>query len=894
MNTDPCRLGAFAQVAEYHPALRNGATLVTATNRLARQLRSDFEKTTVEAGECVWPTPFIVPWQTWLNRLHENLIDSDATQSVLLNGLQEQLIWTRLIGETEQGRALLRPQAAAEAAAGAYALLRNWCVSLDELRTGATAEAEAFLAWAEAFKQQCDDNHWLPQADLIAFVNCAIADGAINPPEHLILAGFDELTPAQSELLSAFINAGTDISVFADTPDALNTCRVAAPDCETEIAMSARWALSRLRHNPQAKIGLVVPDLAKRRANIARWFNKILHPESTFAGATINQPLYEFSLGEPLVLYPVVQDALTALELLLGEQPIQAFGRFLCSPFFAGGSQEWAARGALDVRLRDAGRARLSLGRLRQFVAQSETLLPATALALDQVHKLARTLPNRALPSQWANLFDRLLRALGWPGERSLDSDEFQTVTRFQELYLDLIRLDLVAGKIGYADAVRLLQHIANRTTFQPKGHNAPIQVMGVLEAAGMRCDHLWIMGLDDTVWPPSATPHPLLPGHVQRRAGLPHASAERELSFAKRLTERLRRAAPEVIFSYPNNDDDRKLRASPLIAAEAETTDEQLGLKAVHATGNAANRVALETLVDAHVTAPPGTLRGGTHLLAAQSTCPFSAIAAYRLRALPLNEPQTVPDGRLIGSTVHRALDLLWRELNDQATLLKKSSADLQATVEAAVDKTLAESKHARPDLYTQQYVLLERERLTHLLSSWLDIERERTPFTVSRAETDATVDLEGLQLRVRADRIDALEDGSIVVIDYKTAKTTQVSDWIAERILQPQVPLYCITSEETVAAGVLARLRTADSGFVGLTRDTAIVPGIEAFDGSDDIATWPELLRHWQTALSELAREVRAGRATATPSPEVCRYCPYASLCRLYDNVDVAGDDA
>lgn len=893
MSTDPCQLEAFDQIADYRPALSDGATLLTATNRLARRLRDEFEQAEVDAGNKLWPTPVILPWHTWLNRLHECLIDRAATQSVLLSGLQEQLIWTGLIGETEQGRALLRPQAAAEAAAGGYALLRNWRLPQDPLRTGADEESEAFLAWVDAFEQQCKHNHWLPQADLIDVVIRAVANNALSPPERLILAGFDELTPAQGALLTALINTGTHVSVLADALDTQDARRIAALDRETEVVMCARWALSRLRQNPQAKIGLVVPDLAKRRASIDRWFKKILHPETALAGPTTRKPLFEFSLGDPLISYPVVHDALMALGLLQGKRPVQEFGRFLCSPFFAGGMQEWAARGTLDARLRDAGRAYLSLERLRRVVARSERRLPRTAVALDQVHELLRAFPGRALPSQWANLFDRLLRALGWPGERSIDSAEFQTITRFRELYLDLIKLDLVAGKTTYADAVSLLLRIATRSIFQPKGHTAPIQVMGVLEAGGMHYDHLWVMGLDDSVWPPPATPHPLLPSHVQRRAGLPHASAERELRFAKRLTARLRRMAPEVVFSHPNNDDDRKLRASPLIATEAEATEQQLDLEPVHMAGNTADRVELETLVDAHITAPPATLRGGTQLLAAQSICPFSAIAGYRLRALPLNEPQRVPDGRLIGSTVHRALDLLWRDLNDQATLLAKRNADLQVSVGAAVDKALAESQHARPDLYTRQYVALERERLTQLLSSWLDIERERMPFAVSRVETDATIDLEGLHLRVRADRIDTLEDGSIVVIDYKTAKTTQVSDWIEERVTQPQVPLYCVTSEETVAAGVLARLRTADSGFVGLTRDAAVVPGIEAFAGSEDIVTWPELLRHWHTTLSELAREVRTGRAAATPSPEVCRYCPFPTLCRLYDNVAADNDD-
>ena len=893
MIADPCQLETLEKVTDFRTALSHGATLLTATDRLARHLRYDFEQAMVDAGNTVWPTPAILPWGSWLRQMHQRLIDEDAVRSILLSPLQEQLIWHRVISESEEGHALLRPQAAADAAASAYSLVRNWRLSPEQLGAGATGETEMFLQWVSRFESECGSENWLAQADLIGVVVDEIAEGSVHAPAHLILAGFDELTPAQGTLLSVLIEAGTRIGILGDTGVQQHVLRFGALDRDTEIALSARWALSRLQANPEAKIGIVVPDLENRRPDIDRWFKKILHPETNLPGTTSRHPLFEFSLGKTLDSYPVVNDALTALGLMLGEQPLQEIGRFLCSPFFTGGTQEWALRGALDARLRDFGRARLSFGRLHHVVTKSMPRLPKTEAAQASALTLIRVLPNKALPSEWANQFDRLLNALGWPGERGIDSDEFQTMTRFRELYLELVKLDLVCGQMTYPDAVSLLRRIAARSMFQPKSHNAPVQVLGVLEAGGMRYDHLWVMSLDDSIWPPPATPHPLLPCHLQRRLGLPHASAERELVFADRLTERLRHVAPEVIFSHPLNDADRILRPSPLIMDEKELTEAQLKLAPMRADRDPADRVRLETIVDAHIVPPPATLRGGTQLLAAQSICPFSAVAGYRLRAQPLSEPQLVPDGRFIGSTVHRALDLLWRELKDQSALLAMSSADLQAAVGTAVDTALAESAQTRPDLYTRQYVVLERERLIAQLLSWLDVEGQRSPFSVSRLEADETIDLEGLQLKVRADRIDVLEDGSVVVIDYKTAKLTQIQDWTEQRITQPQVPLYCISSEEAVAAGVLGRLRTADCGFTGLTRDDGILPGIKAFNGTQGIASWPELQQHWCTALSELAREVRAGRAAATPSPDACRYCPFAALCRLYDNIEMESSD-
>src|SRR6185369_136539 len=93
------------------------------------------------------------------------------------------------------------------------------------------------------------------------------------------------------------------------------------------------------------------------------------------------------------------------------------------------------------------------------------------------------------------------------------------------------------------------------------------IQVLGVLESAGLEFDALWVMGMNDDQWPPAPRPNPLLPAELLRAAGAAHASAEVELDFARRVHARLLRAAPEVRFSYALADGNRVRRPSPLLA---------------------------------------------------------------------------------------------------------------------------------------------------------------------------------------------------------------------------------------------------------------------------------------------------------------------------------------
>ena len=89
-------------------------------------------------------------------------------------------------------------------------------------------------------------------------------------------------------------------------------------------------------------------------------------------------------------------------------------------------------------------------------------------------------------------------------------------------------------------EVLRHLTQLCEETVFQAEAPQAPIQVLGALEAAGMQFDAVWLLGMDDQSWPPSAAPNPLLPARLQRELGMPHASAQRELLFARHLTEQL------------------------------------------------------------------------------------------------------------------------------------------------------------------------------------------------------------------------------------------------------------------------------------------------------------------------------------------------------------------
>src|SRR5207247_8529177 len=74
------------------------------------------------------------------------------------------------------------------------------------------------------------------------------------------------------------------------------------------------------------------------------------------------------------------------------------------------------------------------------------------------------------------------------------------------------------------------------------------------------------LSGLTDEAWPLAARPNPFIPSALQKKAGIPQASAEGSLAFGRRITQEWAGSAKEVVFSWPGKEEDRDLAPSPLI----------------------------------------------------------------------------------------------------------------------------------------------------------------------------------------------------------------------------------------------------------------------------------------------------------------------------------------
>lgn len=882
-------------------ALRRGASVVAANARAARVLHLDYAAAQRAAGPSVWPTPAITDWSSWLRDLWQAHAFSVPGAPLLLTPLQERVLWTRCLGESFASFAPL--------AADAWSLLSQYQAHDQRRNPWGLAEeasdAELFRQWAAAFERECSRHRWLSPSQLETALAPHLA-GLTLPPE-ILLVGFDRFTPAQRSLLAALESRSIAVAELQTNPlPEAHRSWVAAPDQRGEWAACAAWARRLLLENPDTRIGVLVSSLRALRNPLDRTLRGILLPACDDIRRPSVAPPWEFSLGEPLAELPAIHAALLLLRWIARPLPQEEISWLLLSGFVSDTVAHSDALARHDARRR--GDCVLSpertLPQYQRSLAEISGLrgLYARLGELERSVTANRIRDNSRLPSAWTVLIPFLLERAGWPGPRTPDSVQFQALERWQRLLDELALLDFDNARYSYTDFLSLLERHARETVFSPESRDAPIQILGPFESSGQHFDALWFMGADDTRWPQRGSPHPLLPRLLQRKFAMPHATPTDAWNLAQTVTTRLLAAAPHIVFSFAERDAETEYRPSPLIANlfPPGTRPE----RASPAAGEYHPTPRFHEISDdsGALPWPREQNAGGASILRSQAACPFQAFAARRLAAEPLDAIEWGLDPAEKGKLLHNILERLFspagplRTQQDLVTAIAENT--LPAILDSHIHAAVLALLHAEPDdPWQRAWIAIEKRRLHDRLFAWLTLESQRMPFTVEACEQKLPdVQIGGLRLNLRADRIDLLPDGSRLILDYKSGDVSARS-WDGDRPGEPQLPLYAAYGHvENLSGVLLAKIRAGDIGFDGRLRDARaqLLPGLSP---KKPIVSQPytEALRdEWAVALENLAAEFLRGEAAVEPRDRnECRLCGRQSLCRIAEHEPIAPDD-
>lgn len=850
---------------------------LTPNSRLARHLKRQPE----------YAIATVLPLQAWLQTLYQDCLFHGTEPLSLLNAAQELSLWQNIIDADEHQSILLQSDAVAQTAQQAYATLQQWCLALDTLANQhLSADCTRFVHWAHALEQHCRQQHYLLPAQLLTWLSNHL--GAALLPSKVTLYQFDEIPPALKNFIAHLPTLGCDVETLNPTQTVETQQLFTAETVNDELQTMTSWAKAIHTQNADAKILCVVPNLNQLRPELIHTFQKTFFPEQIY-NPDFTQEIYNISGGYPLHSAPVVSLALLVLNCSPYSVNYQTLSQLLTTPFLQGYQSEQLNRASLDKNLRELDEPELSWRLVfNQLAETNEVVAQQFINQLQQWHQLRSSLTNKLKLVEWVEHFHTLLLSIGWPGERTFNSTEYQQVQKLFAIMQALPQQVLQDEPISYQQALQQLNKTVRNTLFEIQSHDGTIQVLGLLEAAGLNADHIWVMQVDDETWPAAARPNPLLPAELQRQQSMPHSSAEREYQFNQQMLQRLQQSCQHLIVSYHQHDADRELNISPLLQpltlqtfnpiekSDTETLAEQIS-----------NSTHCVEFVDQQAPQVASTEKtpGGTGLFKAQAACPFQAFARYRLYADDLPQPQPGLNALQRGLLLHASLEHIWQSLGQQQALLAINNKDLHTLVETAIETAFSKTIPAYSRKLSSRLKTIEKTRLLELLTQWLDYEKQRPPFKVIANERWQKVAVGKLTLNVQIDRIDELDCGEQLVIDYKSGKTTP-NNWFGERPREPQLPLYCVTNQ-AVNGIAFAQVRNDEMKFKGIAVDDMGIDGIKSLEKVRDAFVpehWSALTQQWRDTLQRLADNFFAGDARVDPAfYDTCAFCELHSLCRI-----------
>lgn len=856
------------------------SVILTPNERIARKLIQAAQWEDGERKE-FWESPSVQSLNDWILECWAHLQGSChpvASTKVLLSTLELTNVWARVISNDPSYSSILNGLELASMAVSASRTVELWEAKPQSFVPD-SIETERFLAWNSQVASTCAAKGWVSFETVISLVIAAVDSGDVPLPGELKLVGFDE-TPPLVERLFKTLSGKCLLLVDANVGNDASGCtqKLEVGERRDQAQLAARWAKAHLDSNLDQRIAIICPELSKTKDQVATAFKKVFEPQGFMLDSPRYTPPFNISAGDPLAHAPVVNSILQWVMAPGKKLDINQVEALITSPFLAGSSTERVSRIRFVKRLKRSRLQKIELFGLLGYVDTP----PILAELLSKMSLKYQSCPAMQNLSQWAFWVNDVSSAIGWPGERTVDSEEYQAIQQWNVLLDQYSSLEKIYGGCSDAKAVSLLSQCANDLVFKPESHDSPIQILGTLEAAGLRFDKVWIMDMNDDIWPPAPSPSPFLPLDVQKDMDMPHASAERELDFAQRIYQRMISSGDEVVLSYAAWDEDRELRQSALIDDVTAINSTDLNCSdVVRYDRIIRDAVPTETVDDRFVPIESRSVKGGAGIFTSQSQCPFQAFAKYRLKAGEPTEDQPGLTPAERGKIIHDALDEFWKHIGTQEELISLGDDVLKLHISEAVDHAMFLLKNAATTL-SKTVLEIEKERTIQLLEQWLVFERSRSPFSVLEREKTIEMEVGGLNIKVRVDRVDHV-NGSRISIDYKSGRA-EIRDWVGYRPDNLQMPIYSLIEDTDGVA--IASLRKDDvkmKGIIATDSVDGLICANELPERLNMPTGWDQIKSEWKEVLDNLGKEFAAGVNNVSPTrASNCRYCPYEPICR------------
>ena len=391
------------------------------------------------------------------------------------------------------------------------------------------------------------------------------------------------------------------------------------------------------------------------------------------------------------------------------------------------------------------------------------------------------------------------------------------------------------------------------------------LQVLGLLETRTLNFKRVIILDLNETALPSLMIYEPLIPREVMISLGLNRLEKEEEIQ--RYQFRRLIASAGETYLIYQKRDDKEKSRFLEELWWQQQKKSKNAQAPLVPRVSFRLNSVPKKGRVKKS-SAIVNFLEDKTYSSSSLNTyiaCPlrfyFQYVLGLKEKEVLLDEPEALD----IGNFIHELLNEAFTKfIGKKPKFDSKNRKDFFALFEERFNSNFNVRKRSG--------AFMLKEVMEYRLSRFWNEEAARGVEEICALEEEfkGTLKLGKRSFKFHGfiDRIDCLNDGSIVILDYKTGNIDLKSF---------QLPLYLyFTGQRKDFLGknlnaALYSLRDAKLSYI--------------FEARDDFKKRQELLNHYLEEIRVIMEEIinpEVDFLADESNPRRCDNCPFANLCR------------
>ena len=409
-------------------------------------------------------------------------------------------------------------------------------------------------------------------------------------------------------------------------------------------------------------------------------------------------------------------------------------------------------------------------------------------------------------------------------------------------------------------------------------------QILGLFETRSLNFKNVIVLDLNESVLPKLKLHEPLIPREVMLSLGLNRLEKEEEIQRYQFM--RLIAGAKQVHLVYEENQEKEKSRFIEELLWRKQSKDRQLKAIAIPKANFSIN-VGYKPLCKNKTPSMVKFLKQATYSASRINTylrCPLQFYYQYILGFKEKQDLLSDPQASCIGTFIHELLEETFREFINKKPLIDgRFRKYFFSRLDDKFNKELSQRMHS--DSFLLKRIIENR------LKKFLDSETERNVKRIICLEEDRrgtiALDNEIIEFRYTVDRIDELEDKSIVIIDYKTGganiipkklssleKMDMNRKSIKDNIRSFQLPIYYYLIAQDFANNTslnaqLYNIRTCERKY---------------FIGDDDLICKDQLMAKCLQALGVILQEIFDPGTVfiADKDQRSCQFCSFVSLCR------------